>query len=301
MDAMTLESKRISINDRVKIFQRGVKKIWQADFHKNGKHCLQSLKTSNQKVARERAMKLEVSLIDGTHRPTPSAITVPTACDDHISFLRTEGRSERTIEKYEGIYKTWNEFLTRQHVRYLHQYTPTHYDRYRAERAAVRSAGTVYDDSVLIKHLFRWAKSRKLVLEDPLAGVRNEKPELQTKFCPMLVQVNAILAAAPQPLQTQWAALAFSGLRAGELQRLRVEDVDLEGNWINVISRKGAKTKTGKSRRVPIHPRLRAILAEMPRTSREHFFTYSGDPADLRPIKLKRLNDRLRPVLPKRL
>ena len=134
MDTMTPESKRILINERVTIFQRGLKKIWQADFHKNGKHCIQSLKTSNQKVARERAMKLEVSLSDGTYQPAPSAITVATACDDHISYLKTEGRGERTIVKYMGIYKIWKEFLARQHVRYLHQYTPTHYDRFRAER-----------------------------------------------------------------------------------------------------------------------------------------------------------------------
>ena len=131
-----------------------------------------------------------------------------------------------------------------------------------------------------------------------MAEVKNKKQELQTKFCPTLDQVNAILAAAPEPFQAQWATLALSGLRAGELQRLRLEDVDLEGNWIKVISRVGAKTKTGKSRHVPIHPRLRAILAEIPRTPREYFFTYSGDPADPRPIKLKRLNDRLKSLLP---
>lgn len=52
--------------------------------------------------------------------------------------------------------------------------------------------------------------------------------------------------------------LAWSGLRIAELQALRWEDVD--ATWLTVTG--GEKgTKNREERRVPINPRLRAILA----------------------------------------
>ena len=60
--------------------------------------------------------------------------------------------------------------------------------------------------------------------------------------------------------------LAFTGMRSGELQRLRVEDVDLKGNWIHIVSREGAETKTGYSRKVPIHAKLKPFLEALPKT-----------------------------------
>ena len=67
--------------------------------------------------------------------------------------------------------------------------------------------------------------------------------------------------------------LALTGMRSGELQRLRCEDVDLKAGWINIVSRDGAETKTRHSRKVPIHTRLNALLGTMPKTKRSWFFT----------------------------
>ena len=48
--------------------------------------------------------------------------------------------------------------------------------------------------------------------------------------------------------------LAKLGLRPGELVRLLIEDIDLEGGWLHVRSRPelGAHTKTRRERPVPV-------------------------------------------------
>ena len=83
---------------------------------------------------------------------------------------------------------------------------------------------------MIVKQLFKRAKNRKLILEDPLLGIRLQKPRRESKASPTLKQINAILAAAEPPLHFRLAVLAFTGMRVGELQRLRPEDIDLVGN-----------------------------------------------------------------------
>ena len=54
------------IGNRVRIYPRGMKGIYCADFWAEGKHCRVSLKTRNRKVAVDRAVALAGSLQEGT-------------------------------------------------------------------------------------------------------------------------------------------------------------------------------------------------------------------------------------------
>jgi integrase len=58
--------------------------------------------------------------------------------------------------------------------------------------------------------------------------------------------------------------LAYSGLRAGELQMLRPQDVDLGNGWIHVTAHDDWVPKTRQARKVPIHPKLGEYLGTMP-------------------------------------
>jgi hypothetical protein len=82
------ESDRVRVGDRLTIYPRGAKKIWVADYWRDGDHKRQSLKTSNKKVAIERATKLAAELIGGTYQAPPPSVTVQQAVDDYITSLR---------------------------------------------------------------------------------------------------------------------------------------------------------------------------------------------------------------------
>ena len=147
---------------------------------------------------------------------------------------------------------------------------------------------------VIIKQLFKWAKSRKLIAENPLSEIKLNKHPMEPKAGPSLEQLNTILATADEPLRSELALLAFTGMRAGELQRLRPEDIDLLGGWVHIRSRPGAETKTRQSRRVPIHQRLRAVLLALPKTRRAWMFTAAASkkfPAGDHNISAKRMNE----------
>jgi integrase len=56
--------------------------------------------------------------------------------------------------------------------------------------------------------------------------------------------------------------LAKTGLRVGELTHLLIEDLDLEGGWLNVRNKPmlGWRIKTGSERRVPLLPEVVLVL-----------------------------------------
>ncbi len=296
------DNERIRIGDRVTIYQRGKKKIWCADFWRDGEHRKQSLKTTNKKVAMDRATKLAGTLVDGSyHRPLPS-VTIAETVDAYIEYLETEGRARRTIVKYRGIFNTLLEFLREQGTTRMGQFTATHFDKFRTHRKQDHHLKTLYTEGIVVKQLFRWARKRKVILENPLEDIKLSKPKLVPKAGPTIEEINTILAAARGQFRTMIAILAFTGMRSGELQRLLIEDHDSSGNWMQIVSRTGAETKTHQSRKVPIHPRLQAILALLPRSTAPWFFT--AEPSKKFPqgghwINAKKLNDRFKTVLKK--
>jgi integrase len=290
---MNNHPERIRIGDQVTIYPRGKKKIWCADFWRDGRHCRQSLHTRNQKVALQRAMRLELDLAAGTFRQPPPPITVRQAANDYLQFLQTEGRAPKTLVKYRGILDTLVGFLTEHHAGRLAQFTPSLFDRFRTERKRDHHPKTMYTEGVVIKQFLKWAVSRKLLNENPIADFKLVKPALEPRGGPNLEQVDRILGDLDEPQRTAVAVLAFSGVRAGELQRLRPEDLDLAGNWLEIRSRPGAETKTRLSRKIPICARLRPLLETLPSRPRSWLFTAPASHCSDkdRPLNVKRLND----------
>jgi len=55
---------------------------------------------------------------------------------------------------------------------------------------------------------------------------------------------------------------AFTGMRQGELFKLKAQDVDLSQNLIHVGGRPGFTTKAGNYSALPIHDRIKDLLAQ---------------------------------------
>ena len=291
---------RTTVGDRVTIFPIGKRRIYVADFHLERQHCRRSLKTSNRKVAVERATKLAFELTTGGYHVAPAEMAISTAVDMYISFLTTERRAPKTLVKYAGIFKLFMEFLKTIHVIKLNRFTTTQFDRYRAHRAETRQAKTLYVEGVVIKQFFKWCLSRKLIVENPIVSCKLKKPSLLPKEGPGLNQVDAMLLALPPTKKPMIALLAFTGMRAGELQRLQPSDIDLVGNWVHIISRAGLETKTRDSRKVPIHPRLFEILETMPKSHKPWLFTMLPSrkyPDGDHMVNIKKLNEEFQKIV----
>ena len=261
------ETERTRIGNRIVIYRRGKKRIYIADFHYNGKHCRQTLNTTVKKIAVNRGVQLEHSLAEGTFLSPRTVIkqpisnsSLPNIVKDFLLFGETEGRRKRTLVKQRGILNRFVDFAAESNVLLLSHVDLRLIDSYRASRQAELSPKSMHNEGQLLKQFFGWCEERALIGSNPLSKRKFRPPKCAAKVSPSVQQINRILKAVSETKYPVLATLAFTGARSGEIASLRVEDVDLKGNWLRFESRDGYETKTGDSRKIPIHSRLRPVL-----------------------------------------
>lgn len=232
--------------------------------------------------------------------PSVERIELSKALANFVAHCRTEGKRRKTITKYDGIVKKFIAFAKEKERSLVNDVRLPLIDAYRNDASARLSPVSMSNEVGHLKRFFDWCKKRSYLTDNPLADTKVSVPATKKKHSPTLQQVDAILRAASDHHRPILATLAFIGARSGEIRNLRVEDVDFAGNWIQIVSRRGAETKSGRSRKTPIHPRLRAVLEKLPKKSSGYFFTAlpcGRYPEGSHHINPKHLNDSLKVVL----
>ncbi len=271
----------IRIGDKVRIRPRGKRGIYTAEFWHNGQHHKRSLKTANGRVARQRAVNLEAELASGEYATPVKPLTVASAVSEYMMVIKGKGRKPKTVVKYQGWLDRFVTFCEISGAVNLQALTPQLFERFEAECRKSLTAKTISNGLIIIKQLVKWASadSRRYLAKNPFTECRVEKVRSAPAFTPSTAQVQALLDVAEGERKLQFAVLAMTGLRAGELSMLRVRDVDIERGWIHVTGHSDWNPKTASStRKVPIHPKLAEMLAAAGHRSGPYFFCASPSP-----------------------
>jgi integrase len=289
--------------DKVTLYPRGKKQIYTARFSLNGKSSRQSMYTRKRKVAIKRAIQFEAELVSGSFQPKAAKkqkVTMEFAVKEFIDFQRSEGRRPKSVTKYEGVLRKFREFAGIHGVTALDGVDLQLFDKYRASTAEKLREKTRHTEAGILKQFLGWCTQRGLMGQNPLGSSRFRKPAPVPIGGPTLEQIDQVLAKCSEEWFPVIAVLAFTGMRVGDCRNLLAKDVDFAGNWIHVVSRKDAPTKSGKSRKVPIHPRLRAILEARSKPQGKWFFTAPASrqyPDGLHHINPKLANEYFQVVL----
>jgi len=252
------------IGELVGIFQRG--NTWHANYQHDGRQRRRSLRTQSKKEARRRAAKIEAELLNGDHRPALKAPTIESLTADYLAYLRTEGRAEKTLVKYESVFDRVVALAGRRHRRNALGLDLSFVDAYRQERVdAGRAPKTVYTETVIIRQLVNFAITRKKISRDPLEGLKIREPKPTPQPCWTRDEVERILTASQGTQRTAFILLADSGMRVGELKWLTWDDVDFEREVLHIRVKDGWKPKSGDARTVPMSPRVKELLAGLSR------------------------------------
>ncbi len=258
------EFRPIRIGIHVSIYQR--KSVWYANYQLQGRQVRKSLGTSKLKEARLRASRIENELTVGGDPGRPEPAKVSVVAQEYLSSLETEQRALKTLVKYRhvlGRVQTLAQDLGRGQVDRLDL---AFLDRYKKTRVSEGAAPkTLYTECTIIRQLVNFALTRRMIGDDPLRGLKLKKPKPTEQPCWTTQQVETILDAAASELRPIFTILARTGMRIGELKFLTWADVDFKKQVIHIRPKDGGQPKNRDRRRLPMDPRVDAVLKALPR------------------------------------
>jgi integrase len=286
------------VGEVVNIFQRG--QTWYANYQYGGKQHRPSLRTSSKKEARRRAIQLEADILAGRYQERIQTPTIDHVILCYQAYLQTEGRAPKTLSKIKLVCDRVQDLAARRKAKSILAIDLAFIDQYRSERAANQAAPkTLQNETVIIRQLVNFAKRRKMIVSDPLHGLKIKKVKATRQPCWSWDLVNQILQGTLGPHHNILMLLADTGMRIGEAKWLTWDDIDLVNNIIHIRVKDGWKPKNGEERAVPMSPRVHDMLSQHPR-GRRWVFTAAPSkkyPAGDHQISERRLLQYLKRVL----
>jgi integrase len=161
----------------------------------------------------------------------------------------------------------------------LHEITPLRIEQFKRERltgkwrahgqkraAKPLRPGTVNRELDTLRGIFSTAVEWGQLLEHPMRAVKRLKVDNRRTRILSEAEQAALLKACPKKLARFVRLALITGARAGEILSLRWDDIsDSELVFL--------ETKNGRSRRIPISPAMKAVLAQCPKTASGFVFT----------------------------
>lgn len=191
--------------------------------------------------------------------------------DDHLPTLAPSSQQTYTVE-LKALRTYFVEEGANPHVRRIGRGEVTGYLSWRkvrepdgTKRGKALSAWAVKKAHAVASAAFEIAVERGWREANPVQKVSPPSPDDREPVILSPEEYDRLLEKAePRPmLHTYLLLLGEGGLRRSEGLRVRWEDVDLEGGFLDVVSgREGRQTKSKRSRSVPMTLRLRRALRE---------------------------------------
>ena len=121
------------------------------------------------------------------------------------------------------------------------------------------SAYTANQEIRYLRAVFNWGKKRKFIAHDPTDGIDFLPVDRKVKYLPPPEDIDKVIAVADPDTQDYLWTIRDTMARIGEVNRLRWDDVDFEGQSVTLYTR---KKKGGHltPRKVPLTERLHRIL-----------------------------------------
>ena len=234
-------------------YKRG--KTWWVEYYLNGKQVHKSLKTKDDAVARYLTNEIENDILRGENPLPKENITVSQVYEEYQSYLKNR-IAESTIATYRSFIVPFIKQLKSPYIGNIHESSVTNYisNKFKTDKITPRTANHILK---YVKTMLSFAKSRNYIKENPLEKVKLYRIEKSPpKFLDKSEIAKILTAAKGETLCPMIATALYTGMRLGELKRLKKEDVDLKRGIITVMLSKSRKFRT-----IPIHKDLKDILS----------------------------------------
>jgi site-specific recombinase XerD len=231
----------------------------------NGKQFCRSLETTNVAQARRKVIKIQEQLERGIDQISPLKITIDEIINKYFETVKIKGSAPKTVRKYHADLDKLKDFCHDNNIRMARQFTENDLYSYRQHLIDKDYADkTVQGAVVVAKQMFKWAWRQKLILIYCLEAVSFPKAKAGPQPCFTSEQVDSLIQKATEQEKLAFALMGYAGLRIGEVEQLRWEDIIAKGKQFTMIHiRHGGSNGTTKDREerfVPIYPKIAELL-----------------------------------------
>jgi integrase len=263
--------------------RKGCKKVewsqcehhWFYDFRVNRMRYRNTTETANKQEAKKIEAQERSRILEGRHairqQPDISFKTfAATYLRDHAELHKRSVERDRAI--LQVLTRSFGSLI-------LHEITAHRIEQWKRERLAGKwrghqttsaakpiQPGTVNRELDTLRSLFSKAVEWGQIREHPMRAVKRLKVANRRTRILSEAEQQALLAACPRKVGRIVRLALITGARIGELLALRWEDVS-ETELLFL------ETKNGRSRRLPISPAIKAVLAQCPQGRSAWVFT----------------------------
>jgi integrase len=271
------------------IYQR-TNGVWYADGRSNGagiKRTSLGTKNKQEAVANLHQLdRLQAENLGLTPRSSscPGIKKLPIKLgrklfDDHTSRPRLVGGAKKSTQKrYKAILDKFEPFLESTRITDWNQVTERTLGDYASHLTEQEYAyKTVFGELNTIKTAFKWLCTEGHLDREPLK-LKLRKAECQRAYCYTEAEVTAMIQRCSQSADLSWLrgviiALSCTGLRISELASLKWSDIRFDDRALTIPDESGfvdqgsdrRSTKSSRTRHIPIHKELLALLRSLPR------------------------------------
>jgi len=178
-------------------------------------------------------------------------------------WLRSKKTSvvSKTVDFYEGVSEKFLTFLAEKADHEIGEITREQVEAFRDSLAERLAPKTVNHHVKVLKMLFRDARDRALLVDDPTEFVKTVKNRKVLERRPFTMdEIRAVLAHCNDEWRSMVLFGLYTGQRLGDISRFCWKNVDLRRKTISLVT-----AKTDKPLTIPLPPDLLDHLAKLPR------------------------------------
>ena len=233
------------------IYRRG--KIWYLDYYVHGKRKRECV-GPNKRFAELAMEKIRVQIAEGRFLDIKKGkkVTFDEIAQDFLDYSKN---NKASYERDVVLVKNLKEFFRGKR---LVEITPILVEQYKGKRLKEgKMPATVNGEVACLKCMFNWAIKNNKAVENPVQRVKLLKEDnTRTRYLSR-DEIRRLLDACPECLRRIVICALLTGMRRGEILKLKWDDMNIAYGTILV-----KHTKTGKMREVPISQPLEKIILE---------------------------------------
>jgi integrase len=284
------------------IYKRG--KVWQIKFMFDRKPHQYSLKTKN-KTRAQYLQRIISDLLDVGIFPDLNEIMMesPTGHDlfNYLKMIQNETDNNTSLatsyrKRLRIFLNHFREFLRNENIRFFPQVkisTAAKYRNWRLSKPSEKTKGTIAPKTVkeelmfLKNKVFERAVDEKIIAENPFRRAVRELKVYKREILPFTEEeVQKLISNASNQLHKDfYTVLYYTGSRFGEVANLEWSDIDFDKNLCYIRNKLDLKTKTRKSRVIPLHQDLTEVFKDRHHHSNSRYIFPSPNTND-KPVKI---------------